>query len=215
VEESATLRLASTEPPLAWSAESEAAAAERLRRMLDGEPPDEHAVPYDRLARELRVPEAHVQPLLRALLAGDAALRERLRLDGAAAVAYPGQLAFTPPEQRLADALLARLRREWLRPASLDAYREAFPTPRGALDRVVAKLCDARRLVRVSRDLVLHADAARALRDAPARYGLDAVRAAEFGQALGLTRKHGIPFLEYLNREGVLRRSGDLHFRVR
>ncbi|AHG93476.1 selenocysteine-specific translation elongation factor (plasmid) [Gemmatirosa kalamazoonensis] len=215
VARSASLRLLTPDGPLAWSTSAATAARERLRRWLDAEPRDEHAVPYERVARELRLPPAHVQAVMRALLAADAESASRLRLDGAAAVVHPGRVELAPEDQRLADALLARLRREWLKPSTVDAYRELLPAPRGALDRVVARLCEAGRLVRVSRDLVLHADAARALRNAPAHYGLDAVRAAEFGQALGLTRKHGIPYLEFLNREGIMRRAGDVHHRVR
>jgi selenocysteine-specific elongation factor len=215
VEESDTLRLVPPDMRLAWSAATEAAVRERLTGYLDAAPREEHAVAYDRLARELRVPAAHVQPLLRALLAGDAALRGALRLDGAAAVVHPGRVSLTPEDQRLADTLLSRLRREWLRPSTLGALHEAHPAPRGAFERVVARLAEAGRLVRVSRELVLHADAARALRAAPGHYGLDGVRASEFNETLGLTRKHGIPYLEFLNREGIMRRSGDLHYRVR
>jgi selenocysteine-specific elongation factor len=176
-------------------------------------------VPYDRLARTLGVGAADAAPLLRHLLALDhpvpAALRGRVRLDGAGLVLFPGVVALTPDEQRVADQILARLRAEGLRPARVAEYRGAHPPARlPVVDRVLAKLRASGRVVRVSDDLMLHADAAAALHQAPARYGLDGVRAAEFGQALGVSRKYGIPYLEYLERRGLMRREGDLHYHV-
>jgi selenocysteine-specific elongation factor len=192
---------------------------ERLRRFVDAQPRSEQAVPYDRLARTLGVGAAHAAPLLRHLLALDhpvpAALRGRVRLDGAGLVLFPGVVALTPDEQRVADQILARLRAEGLRPARVAEYRGAHPPARlPVVDRVLAKLRASGRVVRVSDDLMLHADAAAALHRAPARYGLDGVRAAEFGQALGVSRKYGIPYLEYLERRGLMRREGDLHYHV-
>lgn len=210
-------------PLLVWRDDFGAALLERAHRFIVQQPRTEQTVPYDRLARELgarAVGVARLQPLLRCLLAlGDpaaAALRTDTRLDGAGLVLFPGQVAFTPEEQRIADEILAQLAAEGLRPSRVAEYRGAHPPRRlPVVDRVLAKLRDARRVVRVSDDLMLHAEAAEALRQAPARYGLDGVRAAEFGQVLGLSRKYSIPFVDYLNREGVLRREGDVHYRVR
>ena len=202
---------------LAWTLERERDALDRLRRLVDEGPTTERVVPYHRLARAAGVSAAHVQPLLRSLLdeAADDALP--LRLDRAAAVVHPGRTDFTPAEQPVADALLARLHAEWLRPATIEAQRTTITADDGVFDRVVARLCETGRLVRLRAergDLLLHADAAAELRELPARLGLDGVRAAEFCQALGVTRRHGVPYLEYLARERVLRRDGDRHRRV-
>jgi selenocysteine-specific elongation factor len=163
---------------------------------------------------------AQVRPLLRCLFAADrpqaAELRAHSRLDGAGLVLFPGAVAFSAEEQRIADQILGRLRAEGLRPARLAEYRDAYPPRRQpVVDRVLAKLRASGQVVQVSADLMLHAAAAAALLRAPARYRLDAVRAAEFGQALGVTRKYGVPYLEYLNRLGLMRREGDVHYRTR
>ncbi|GJG85489.1 hypothetical protein tb265_06700 [Gemmatimonadetes bacterium T265] len=225
-ERSPTLRLAQAGVSLlTWTAATERDVRDRLRRVVEDGPATEHVVPYDRLARALRVSAAHVQPLLRSLLArdgtsvgGDApADAPPLRLERAAAVVHPGRTGLTAEEQRVADAVLARLHAEWLRPGTIAAYRAAEPEAGDVFDRVVARLCAGGRAVRVGAergDLLLHAEAAAALREAPGRLGLDGVRAAEFCQALGVTRRHGVAYLEYLGRERVLRRDGDRHYRV-
>jgi len=204
---------------LAWSADAETALLDRLHRAVMAEPRSERTVPYERLARVAGVGAAQVRPLLRCLFAVDrpeaAELRAHTRFDGAGLVVFPGTVAFSADEQRIADVVLARLRAEGLRPARIAEYRDAYPPRRRAVvDRVLAKLRASGQVVQVSADLMLHGAAAAALLRAPARYGLDAVRAAEFGQALGVTRKYGVPYLEYLGRQGLMRREGDVHYRT-
>jgi selenocysteine-specific elongation factor len=203
---------------LVWRAEREAELLERLQGFVARQPPGEQLLPYERLGREVGVRSPHLAPLLHSLFDREAPaaafLRAHARLERTGLVLYPGRVAFTPEEQRLAARILERLRAEGLRPARIQEYREAHAGRGDRVDRVLLKLRDQGRVVKVSAELMLHAEAAEELRQAPARHGLDGVRAAEFGRALGLSRKYGIPFLEYLNREGILRREGDLHYRV-
>ena len=44
--------------------------------------------------------------------------------------------------------------------------------------------------------------------------GADGFTASEFGKTFGLSRKYSVPYLECLNRTGVLRRQGDRHMVV-
>ena len=219
-ERSPTLRLSEAgASALTWTAERERDVYDRLQRVVADAPATEHMMPYDRLARALQVPNAHVQPLLRSVLARDDAAVDALplRLDRAATVVHPGRTDLTPEEQLVADELLGRLRAAWFRPSPIAVYRAGIPARGEVFDRVVARLGETGRAVRVRAergDLLLHADAAAALRETPARLGLDGVRAAEFCQALGLTRRHGVAYLEYLGLEGVLRRDGDRHHRI-
>ena len=217
-EASPGLRVTSAPARLLWRAELEGEVLARLRRLVAAQPPREQTVSDAQLARELGVAAEHVATLLRTALArGDEAsvwLRARVRVDRAGATLYPGVTALVPAEQQVADELLARLRAEWLQPSTVEAYRGVDPARRTMVDRALAHLRETRQAVRVSAELWLHADAVVALREAPARHGLDGVRAAEFGRALGLSRKYSIPYVDYLNREGVLRREGDVHYRT-
>ncbi|HEV2147340.1 MAG TPA: selenocysteine-specific translation elongation factor [Longimicrobiaceae bacterium] len=203
---------------LVWRAEAGAELLERLRGFVARQPRGEQSVPFVRLGRELGARSPHLGPLLGSLLELDdpaaAFLRAHARLEKGGLVLHPGSVFFTPEEQRIADRLLERLRTEGLRPSRIRAYGELHPGRPEVVERVVSRLRQAGRVVPVSADLVLHPDAAEELREAPARHGLDGVRAAEFGRALGLSRKYGIPYLEYLNEVGILRREGDLHYRA-
>ena len=201
---------------LVWRTEFGVELLERLQGFVAGQPRGEQSVPYGRLARELKTRSALLQQFLQHLLVQDhpaaTFLRAHTRLDGAGLVLYPGRIAFTPEEQRIAEHILERLSREGLRPSRMQEYREVHPRRPDLVDRVLVKLRDAGRVIQISDSFVLHPTATEELHRAPMRHGLDGVRAAEFGKALGLSRKYSIPFLEYLNREGILRRDGDLHY---
>jgi selenocysteine-specific elongation factor len=67
-----------------------------------------------------------------------------------------------------------------------------------------------RRLVRVSEDLVFHASAAQSLRALLAPKKGQRFSVPEFKDWTGVSRKYAIPLLEYLDRERITRRDGDL-----
>jgi hypothetical protein len=201
-----------------WRADFGVELLKRLRDFVAGQPRGEQSIPYGRLARQLKIRSAILQQFLQCVLGQDhpaaTVLRAHTRMDGAGLVLYPGRVAFTPEEKRIAEHILERLGREGLRPSRMQEYREIHPSRPDLVDRAFVKLRDAGQVVQISDHFVLHPAAAEELYRAPVRHDLDGVRAAEFGKALGLSRKYSIPFLEYLNRKGILRREGDLHYRA-
>jgi selenocysteine-specific elongation factor len=205
-----------TAASLAWSAAWEDALLRRFHDFVAAHPRGETLIPFTRLARELKAPAAHLPAVLHALLArGDAAfLRAHVRLDRAGCTLFAGRVALTAEEERIAGLLLDRLLAAGLRPARVREYGDLHPKRPEVVARVAAKLCEQGRAVRVSADLVLHPDAADELRRATLHHAARGLRAAEFGQALGLSRKYTIPYLEHLAQQGITRREGDLHFRV-
>lgn len=70
-------------------------------------------------------------------------------------------------------------------------------------------LLNSGRLVRVNLDLVLHATAAEALRKMLANRKGSRFSVPEFKEWTGVTRKHAIPLLEWLDRQRVTRREGE------
>ena len=66
-----------------------------------------------------------------------------------------------------------------------------------------------RALVRISEDLVLHADALAGLRESLREKRGESFAVPEFKDWTGVSRKYAIPLLEYLDREHVTRRDGD------
>lgn len=201
---------------LVWRSAQGQALLTRLRDYVARQPRHERFVPFAKLGRELGVRPAHLHGWLQRLYEQEndaaAALRDHTRLERTGMVLYPGQVAFSAEEQLIARRIVGRLKAEGLRPARIQDLRRQHAAEPGIVDRVLAKLRAAGQIVLVSPDFALHPIAEAQLRDAPARHGLDGVRAAEFGRALRLSRKYSIPFLEYLNEKGVLRRAGDRHY---
>jgi selenocysteine-specific elongation factor len=66
-----------------------------------------------------------------------------------------------------------------------------------------------KRLVRVSMDLIFHAEALAALRQQVAARKGQRFSVGEFKDWTGISRKYAIPLLEFLDRERVTRRDGD------
>jgi selenocysteine-specific elongation factor len=213
-------RPASAKPPriLVWRHSFGLALLQRLRDLVQRQPRGEQPVAYVRLGRELNVRSPHLPSLLQCLLEAEhpAAefLRPLVRLERAGLVLYPGVVPWTTEERTLADRILVRLESDGLRPSRVQEYREALADRRGLLDIVLNKLCDDGRVVRINEEFVLHPRAVVELRRAVLRGSIDGERAGEWGRALGLSRKYSIPYFDYLNREGVLRRVGDAHFRT-
>ena len=66
-----------------------------------------------------------------------------------------------------------------------------------------------KRLVRVSDDLVFHAQALQSLRELLSQKKGRRFAVPEFKDWTGISRKYAIPLLEYLDRERITRRDGE------
>jgi len=78
--------------------------------------------------------------------------------------------------------------------------------------KIVTLLLRDRVLIKVSDELVFHRSALEELRRQMAAYKLKSpkIDVAKFKELTGVTRKYAIPLLEYLDRERVTRRVGDV-----
>jgi len=78
--------------------------------------------------------------------------------------------------------------------------------------KIVTLLLRDKALVKVSDELVFHRDALEELRRQMAAYKMQSAKidVAKFKELTGVTRKYAIPLLEYLDRERVTRRVGDI-----
>jgi len=75
---------------------------------------------------------------------------------------------------------------------------------------LVQMLLREKRLVKVAGDFLCHAEAIESLRRMLAQRRGQRFSVSEFKDWVGISRKHAIPLLEYLDRERVTRREGDL-----
>jgi selenocysteine-specific elongation factor len=78
--------------------------------------------------------------------------------------------------------------------------------------KIVTLLLRDKSLTKISDDLVFHRTALEQLRREIAAYKLKATKidVAKFKELTGVSRKYAIPLLEYLDRERVTRRLGDV-----
>ena len=107
------------------------------------------------------------------------------------------------------------MRRAALTPPHADTEATDLGAQAEQLNRLLGALARARRIVRLG-ELYFHADALRELKErtmadrltrpTTERVTLDV---GDFKSRHALTRKHAIPLLEWLDREGVTRRLGD------
>ncbi len=132
--------------------------------------------------------------------------RDRLALAG-------HSLALTDAEQRARDAIEQVFHGAGLRPPDADAITAAARGDAALADRMVKLLLRQKVLVKVE-NLLFHAEALRRLReDVTALKGDQAAARLDVGafkDRYGITRKYAIPLLEYLDRERVTRRVGDV-----
>jgi selenocysteine-specific elongation factor len=79
-------------------------------------------------------------------------------------------------------------------------------------EKILQILLREKVLVRVSADLIFHADALNKLTALLASYKKnkgERIGVPSFKELTGITRKYAIPLLEYLDRQRLTRRAGD------
>jgi selenocysteine-specific elongation factor len=132
--------------------------------------------------------------------------RDRLALAG-------HTLALTPAEEQAREAIERAFREGGLKPPDADALSAIAHGDRDLADRMVKLLVRQKVLAKVD-TLVFHAEALRGLREDVAALKRQAPGArldvGAFKDRYAITRKYAIPLLEYLDRERVTRRVGDV-----
>lgn len=143
-------------------------------------------------------------------------LSDARRLSARDRLALPGhRLELSPEEQRAFDGIDTAYRRGGLRPPDAAAIAAEGRWAPSLVDRMTSLLTRQKRLTRVD-TLIFHAEAlaalkseVRALKDA-APQGKATVDVSTFKDRYGVSRKFAIPLLEWLDRERVTRRMGDV-----
>ncbi len=142
----------------------------------------------------------------------DLAAAGRLRRDRDAVSTAGREVELTDREREVRDELARRLEEAGLAPPTLaDAARE-LEAPAPLVDAMRRLLAHEGRAVVVTADLAFDAGALRSLREAvrDRRAVNPEVSVGWFKEEFGLSRKHAIPLLEWLDRERVTVRVGDV-----
>jgi selenocysteine-specific elongation factor len=115
-------------------------------------------------------------------------------------------------DARAMQGVVDGLRQAGLTPPDLAALAASVGVPAASLPPLLQRLVRERRVVRLG-TLVFHPDALAALKadvQAMRRAGVTDLDVAAFKARYGLSRKFAIPLLEWLDRERVTRRVGEL-----
>ena len=143
---------------------------------------------------------------------GDLEAAGRLRRDRDTVSTAGRTVELTEREREVKDDLALRLEEAGLAPPTLaDAARE-LEAPAPLVDAMRRLLAHEGRAVIVTRDLAFDAGALRSLRKAvrDRRVVNPEISVGWFKQKFGLSRKHAIPLLEWLDRERLTVRVGDV-----
>jgi selenocysteine-specific elongation factor len=114
-------------------------------------------------------------------------------------------------EQQARDKMVAAFQQAGLKVPGLRDFLAKLSIDPGRAGKLLQGLQREGVLIRVSEDLVFHADSVAELKQLLARHKLrsERINVGEFKDLAGISRKYAIPLLEYLDREKLTRRVGD------
>jgi len=132
-----------------------------------------------------------------------------IRIQGDVIALASHQAQFTDGEARALSSMEQVFRAAGFQPPPLAEGLKAsgldFKKSRYLIEILVKK----QRLVRVSEDLIFHADAIAQMRRSLAAHKGRRFSVPEFKDWMQVSRKYAIPLLEYLDRQRITRREGD------
>lgn len=120
------------------------------------------------------------------------------------------EMALPERQARLADAIVARLLEAGAAPPSAEELSDELNEP--DFDAIVRLLAESGRIVKVTSSLFMHPDVVDSIRSSVLAHfeGKAELSVADFKDMAGVTRKHAIPILEFLDREGTTARAGNV-----
>ena len=160
-------------------------------------------------------PGASGAPLSLARMGLDASLADAL-FSGFAAIRVQGDLvalkthhaAFSDADTQIMQRIEEILRTAaYAPPSPAEVLQQSTGGKRAA--QLLEVLIKSQRLVRISSDLIFHADVITHIRNSLAQHKGRRFSVAEFKSWMNISRKYAIPLLEYLDNQRVTRREGD------
>ncbi len=137
--------------------------------------------------------------------------KKRLRAAKDLVSTFDHRIHLSEDESRARDLLVERYQKAGVKPQTLEEVASEAKLDVKLLERIQRVLLKDGTLVRISEGMVFHRDSLSRLKESvrsckPAR---DRIDVAFFKEMAGVTRKHAIPLLEWLDRERVTERSGN------
>ncbi|HWZ99948.1 MAG TPA: selenocysteine-specific translation elongation factor [Candidatus Dormibacteraeota bacterium] len=140
------------------------------------------------------------------------AKEQRVFLQGETVKRAGSEITLLPEEQRAHEQIESAFAKAGLAvPPVKDVLAQLAVEPKRA-EKLLQMLLREKKLLRVSVELIFHADALQEMRQKVAGYKKaksERISVPAFKELTGISRKYAIPLLEYLDRERVTRRAGD------
>jgi len=130
-----------------------------------------------------------------------------VKADLVSAAGFTAQL--NSGDHRLIEAITNVCAQAGLETLGVRGVALAVRTDEKEIQRIFAMLLRQKTLVKVGHDAYVHSARLSELRQKLDRLRGRSIDVVEFKQLTGLSRKHAIPWLEYLDREHITRRVGD------
>ena len=136
---------------------------------------------------------------------------KKLQIDGEVVHAFGKGVVLRDEEAESKAQIEQAFAKAGLKVPLLKEVLASLPVDRVRAQKIVTLLLRDRVLVKLADELVFHRDALAELRQqiAAQKTKTPKINVASFKDLFGITRKHAIPLLEYLDRERVTRRVGD------
>jgi selenocysteine-specific elongation factor len=211
-EESGRLRAAGQSPLLLVSQESFAALQQKITATLEA---FHKANPLSGgIAREdLRAKSGRrLKPEIFRAALEQLAKEQKLILQGETVKRAGAEVTLLPEEQRARDQIENAFAKAGLTVPPVKEVLAQLAVEAKRSEKLLQMLLKDKKLVRVSAELIFHANALQEMRQKVAGHKKaksERISVATFKELTGISRKYAIPLLEYLDRERVTRRAGD------
>ena len=120
------------------------------------------------------------------------------------------EIALSAQEEKILQKLEEMCYRGEFQSVSLDEIRRQFRLSRDRLERLLSLLTERQKIIQGPEGLFIHSLWLDDIIGRVRALGKKEMTVADFKELFGITRKHAIPLLEYLDRERVTRRVGDV-----
>ena len=136
---------------------------------------------------------------------------KRLRVAKDLVSTFDHRIHLSEDESRARDLLVERYRKAGVKPQTLEEVASEAKLDVKLLERIQRVLLKDGTLVQISEGMVFHKDSLSRLKESvrSCKSRRDRIDVAFFKEMAGVTRKHAIPLLEWLDRERVTERSGN------
>ena len=136
---------------------------------------------------------------------------KRLRVAKDLVSTFDHRIHLSEDESRAKDLLVERYQKAGVKPQTLEEVASEVKLDVKLLERIQRVLLKDGTLVQISEGMIFHKDSLSRLKESvrSCKSERDRIDVAFFKEMAGVTRKHAIPLLEWLDRERVTQRSGN------